>query len=248
MFKYRILLFLMIGLLSSCISTKQHIADTDITYVRANEDVNVGSKAIDDMISPYRDQMEDEMNIELGEMPVTLKKGKLNSSMGNWFCDALLVMSNKYSDKPVDFALQNYGGLRIPSISKGIVTKRHIFELMPFDNKLVVLEIDGKTVQMMADNMADHGGAPVSLGLSFTIEEDKAIDVMVNGKPIKSNSTYRVGLPDYVANGGDDSWFLKEIPQFDTGVYIREVMIEYLMDLKAAGKPIIVDKTKRITS
>jgi len=232
--------------LSSCTSSKQHIADTDISYIRANEEIKIGSKAIDDMISPYRAQMEDEMNIQLGELPETIKKGKLNSNMGNWFCDALLVMSNKYSQHPVDFAVQNYGGLRVPSISKGPITKRHIFELMPFDNKLVILKLNAKTVQMMADNMADSGGSPVSLGLSFTIKDGKAYDVKVNNKPIDDNSTYRVGLPDYVANGGDDSWFLKEIPQYDTGVYIREVMIEYLLDLKAAGHSIKIDKTKRI--
>ena len=97
-------LFILI-FLSSCTSSKQHIADTDISYIRANEEIKIGSKAIDDMISPYRAQMEDEMNIQLGELPETIKKGKLNSNMGNWFCDALLVMSNKYSQHPVDFAV-----------------------------------------------------------------------------------------------------------------------------------------------
>lgn len=239
------LLLLILGFIS-CASSKQYVTEADVSYIRANDDVTPSDASIADLIAPYRDEIEGEMNTVLGELPETLKKGKPTSSMGNWFCDGLKVMSNKYYSKPVDFALQNYGGLRIPSISKGPLTKRHIFELMPFDNKLVIIEVDDKVIQLLADNYAEYGGGPVSNGFEFTIKEGKAVDIKVSGQPLQSNKTYIVGLSDYVANGGGDAWFLKEIPQYDTGVYIREVMIEYLEDLKKTGTPLTIDNTKRI--
>lgn len=247
MYNFRSLSFLVLLLgIISCSTSKQYVTDADITYLRANDKVQADDDSVDALISPYREKIDAQMNTVLAQLDQDLRKGKPNSSMGNWFCDALKVMSNKYSKKEVDFALQNYGGLRIPSVSKGPLTKRHIFELMPFDNKLVILEVDGKTVQLIADNMADSGGAPVSEGLSFTIKDDKATNIMVSGSPLDFTKTYVVGLPDYVANGGGDSWYLKEIPQYDTGVFIREVIIEYLEDLKASGTPLKIDNTKRI--
>lgn len=245
---YPTLLLLLTLLFTSCVATKQHIADADVTYLRANEDVNSNNPEMDKMIASYRNQMEDEMNIVLGEMPETIRKSRPHSALSNWFCDGQLVMSNKYSDKPVDFAVQNYGGFRIPSIPKGPVTKRHIFELMPFDNKLVIIELDGKMVQRFADHMAEDNGWPISKGFTFTIKDNKAIDVQVGGQKIELYKTYRVGVPDYVANGGGGCSFLKEIPQLDTGKFIREIIIEYLEDLKTAGQPITIDKSKRFKS
>jgi len=249
MFKlYPTILLVFVLLFSSCVTTKQHIADADVTYLRANDDIKSDDAAMDKMIATYRDQMEDEMNIVLGEMPETIKKSRPHSSLSNWFCDGQLVMSNKYSKKPVDFAVQNYGGFRIPSIPKGPVTKRHIFELMPFDNKLVILELDGAAIQQFADHMAEDEGWPISTGFTFTIKEGKAVDVEVGGKKLDMQKVYRIGVPDYVANGGGGCWFLKEVPQMDTGKFIREIMIEYLEDLQKAGQPITVDKSKRFKS
>ena len=246
MYNKNTLIIGIVFLLASCTATKQHVADAEVNYIRANDSYSASENTMESLIAPFRNQMEDDMNTSLGELPETIKKGKPNSNMGNWFCDALLAMSNKYSDKPIDFALQNYGGLRIPSISKGPVTKRHIYELMPFDNKLLILEIDANTVQLIADNLADSNGGPVSKGLTFTIEDEKAVNIEVNGKPLKNDEVYIIGVPDYMANGGGGCGFLKEIPQKDTGIYIRDAIIEHLQDLQKAGQKIEIDNTKRI--
>ncbi|MBT8232717.1 MAG: hypothetical protein HKO66_05665 [Saprospiraceae bacterium] len=239
-------LFLIAFSLGACVTQKQHVADADITYLRANDDVEGSDKDIETLVASYRNQVEEEMNTEIGYMPETLKKGKPNSNMGNWFCDALLDLSNQYYDKEVDFALQNYGGLRIPTIPKGNLTKNTIFELMPFDNKLVIINVKGDIVQMICDNMADSNGAPVSHTVSFRIEDDKAVDIKIKGEALDLSKTYIVGLPDYVANGGGGSTFLRGIQQFDTGIFIREGVIQYLEQLKERGEPITINNTKRI--
>ncbi|NNK89244.1 MAG: hypothetical protein HKO89_01435, partial [Saprospiraceae bacterium] len=50
----------------------------------------------------------------------------------------------------------------------------------------------------------------------------------------------------YIANGGDNCDFLIDVPQDNSGLFIREVIIEHLEELMAKGDKIIIDKSKRI--
>ena len=56
--------------------------------------------------------------------------------------------------EPVDFAVINYGGMRIPAIPKGPITRGKIFELMPFDNLLVVVRLDVSILTQFINHMA----------------------------------------------------------------------------------------------
>lgn len=147
----------------------------------------------------------------------------------------------------VDFALQNYGGLRLPSLAKGELTVGEVYELMPFDNQLVVLNLNGVVMKKLVDAIADKNGWPVSRGLSFVIEDRKATDILINGQPFDPSKTYRAAVPDYVANGGDQSDYLTDLDQEESGVFIRDIIIEHLEELQEHKLPIVIDHTERIT-
>ncbi len=236
-------------LLSACKRLPiQQVADVDVTYLRTESSTSVdkGSE-VETIIRPYRDLLSEEMDQIIGMMPETLKKEKPNSNMGNWFSDVLQDIATENYDKPVAFAIQNYGGLRVPSVAEGPLRRGTIFELMPFDNKLVILELSGAQVKELADLIAGSRGWPISRGLSMTINESyEATDVKVNGQSIDMKDTYPVAMPDYVANGGGGGDFLKNIAQYDTGYYIREGVIEHLERMQAQSIPITVDNTERI--
>jgi 2',3'-cyclic-nucleotide 2'-phosphodiesterase (5'-nucleotidase family) len=155
-------------------------------------------------------------------------------------------MANKYSTKNVDVALQNYGGFRIPFLPKGPITKGNVYELMPFDNKLVVLELSAGLTRRLIDQMSNDGGWPISKGLNYKIEYGAASDIKIAGNDLDESKTYRIAMPDYVANGGGDCDFLIAIEQEDTGVFIRDIIIEYLLSLQQEGKEIKIDNAKRI--
>ncbi len=231
----------------ACSSSKQHISDVNVEYVRASEIYDhEGPSKIQEMIIPYKTEMESEMGLILGYLPEDLIKDRPNSNMGNWFADALLEMSNKYDNQNVDIAIQNYGGLRIPFLAKGEITKGNIYELMPFDNKLIVLDLNATLLQRLLDEIANSGGWPISQGLNFKIDNGKAVAIKFNEMDLDINKTYRVAMPDYIANGGGDCDFLIEIEQKHSGTYIRDVIIEYLSDLKNQNREITIDKSKRI--
>ena len=197
-------------------------------------------------IDPYRDEMNSEMMKIIGEMPEDLIKARPNSNMGNWFADALLTEAQRSNPHSIDFAVQNYGGLRIPSLASGPLTKGKIYELMPFDNMLVVLELNAEKTRMLLDKIASLGGWPVSRNLKFRIKDGKAMDILIHNEPLDPNKSYRVAMPDYIANGGDNCDFLIDVPQDNSGIFIREVIIEHLENLQINDQEIVIDKSKRI--
>ncbi len=242
---YRLLIITTL-LFGSCSVQKQHITDTQVSYHRTKVSTEKSTGEIESIIAPYREKVNAEMDQMIGELPVDVFKKRPNSKMGNWFADMLHDIAQEFSDKPIAFAIQNYGGLRIPSLSKGPITKRNIYELMPFDNQLVILELTGQQTQALCDLIASDGGWPISKGLSLGIEDSKAINIKINGQAFSTQKTYLVALPDYVANGGGDADFLIGIEQVQSGKMIRDAVIDHLLELQSEGIAIDIDESKRI--
>lgn len=245
--KLSIWLSLIILLAFGCKSKQlvQHLADADVNYIQLDDSKN-NDTSIEDFISPYRQEVQKELDGVIGSVSVDLKKSKPNSNLGNWFTDLLEDSAKEiFKTSKVDFAVQNYGGIRLGSIPAGEITKRKIFELMPFDNTLVNVEMDKETMQRFLDRIADYGGWPISRSVSFSIQDSAAVDIMINNEPL-ANKMYYVAMPDYVANGGDDCYFLKDSKKEDSGLYIRSVVIEYLEMLHSKGLNSEIDSTERI--
>jgi len=201
---------------------------------------------IEKIIEPYKVQVTAQMEEVIGTLDQKLTKRRPNSNLGNWFADALKDEASLLYKTEVDFALQNYGGIRIPALSAGEITVGEIFELMPFDNKLLILECDGATVKKLTDRIAAKGGWPISEGLSFTMVEQSSKDVKIHGQPLDLNATYIAAIPDYIANGGDNCDFLLDMKRYDTEKYVRDVIIEHLRREHKEGVVQSIDAAKRI--
>ncbi len=193
---------------------------------------------LDELIVPYRQSLDERMNSVIGEAKVRLYKERPESPLGNWMADAIQNQVNKLDVNPVDVSIQNYGGIRIPEISEGDITVGKIFELMPFDNMLVILEMSGLMTQRFFDHMAADGGWPISSGANFVLLEGRAQQLTIGGETIQNDRTYRIALPDYIANGGGDCDFLRELAQENTGLLIRDMLIQEVVDQAEAGSPI----------
>ena len=188
-----------------------HEANTEHSKYDLTTDANIQSDIeINEMIAPYKEDLDAEMNQVIGVCEKELMKALPECTLGNWAADAILEQCNNTYSGPVDFAVVNYGGIRIPSLPQGDITTGKIFELMPFDNMLVVLEVKGSVVQQLFENIAGRGGWPVSKGVVCTFNTaGQLLDVQINGKAIDTNKIYRIGITDYVANGGDKCDFFK---------------------------------------
>lgn len=195
-------------------------------------------------IAPYKAQLDEQMNRQLATVATKLKKGQPESNLGNWVADLTAAAAAQHSGgKAIAFATLNQGGIRVTEIGTGPLLVSEIYELMPFDNELVLMELSGKVVKEFISHIANDGGWPVSAALSVQ-KESNGLNIRLNGKAIDPEATYTVALPDYVANGGSDAAMLKGLPQIKTGLLIRDLLIEYAG--KAGGAIDVTSEGKRM--
>ncbi len=198
------------------------------------------------VIQPYKEKLDAEMNEVIGISEMNLTKAKPESTLGNWVSDLLKQKTEDYYGQDIDFAVVNYGGLRIPTLPKGNITKGKIYELMPFDNMIVVVHLDFATMQKMFDKMAEKGGWPISAEVRYEIANGKAKNITIKGKSIDKNSIYKMGISDYIANGGDGCDFLKSRPTDNTGRLLRDSFLEFVTAENKAGRKLQSQLDERV--
>ena len=200
---------------------------------------------IEDFIKPYRQNIDKDMSAVLAYSPNTLdKSGKWETPIGNLMADAAKELAGRVFEqregKAIDICLLNFGGIR-SIIPKGDVTTRTAFEIMPFENRLIVAELNGSAVLEMVDYIIAEKKAHPTSGLFFVISKDNtAKDITIGGKPFDARKTYTVLTSDYLINGGDRmDFFKKSLKNHDLDYKLRNVLIDYFK--KADTLPLIVD-------
>ena len=226
MHKYGLFFALIFGLLACKTVTNAPRAEA-LGYIKMTHKIMADSSA-SAIIQPYKVDMEKLMNKIIGVFTVDMCKKQPEGPLGNFMADALLKMAEKIYSLPVDVATLNNGGIRLACVSKGSITVGKIFELMPFDNALTVLTLSREKTQQLFDKMAEKGGWPISKNTSYTIQNGKAQNIVINGKPLYSYEKVVVAISDYIANGGDDCNFLIGCNRFDSVNMIIELLVDYV--------------------
>lgn len=189
--------------------------------------------SVQKFLEPYKDSMTVSMSTFLATLETDLDKRQPECTLGNFMADAVYTMAQKKYGITPDIAFINYGGIRLPSIKAGIITRGKIYELFPFDNILVLVKIKGNVLQQFLDHISNRGGWPVS-GMTMQIQNQpgtptgkKAVHILIGGSKIDMDKEYTIALGDYTANGGDDAFMLKGLPQINNGYLMRDALIDY---------------------
>ena len=171
------------------------------------------------IITPYQNGIEDQMNEVLTYTKNDLKKGKPQSTIGNFVTDLCLNYTNAH------LCVMNNGGLRT-TINKGNITRGKIYELMPFENELVVLELNKSDYLGLLNYITKRGGEPFS-GVTITMDEKG--NIINNSFPVDfdSGEKLKVITSDYLANGGDKMSFFKDKEQIKVRLKLRDAIIDY---------------------
>lgn len=220
--------------------------DADRINVSAANDL-APNAAITALIAPYKVELDKVMNEVIGEAAIDLKKERPESTLGNWMADAVHRKAEEKFGESIDFSLQNYGGIRIPVIKKGPITRGKIYELMPFDNKILVLYLNKGEVEELVQHIVNARGWPISYGIKINQLSAEDIVVLVGDKPLEEGKIYKVALPDYIANGGSRSYFLKDKKRKDLQYLIRDALIQDVVDYTAKKEAINSPKEGRFT-
>lgn len=225
--KWSVLWIVSMLLLSSCgtLGSNQESRSGEVYYQVSSEIAD--DPEISALLAPYVNRLRSRMNQVIAWSTKPMVKGNPESTLGNLSADIVRFRAVRELREPVHIAVVNNGGLRIP-LPEGNITVGHIYELMPFENTITVLRLNGTQVKRMADQIASGGGEPVS-GIRFRIENGSAMDILVNYEPLNEQREYLVATNNYMADGGGDISVLWEpIERIETGVLIRDAMIEYI--------------------
>lgn len=188
-----------------------------------------------DSVLRYKQKVDAETSRQIAVSTGELTKDNAETTLGNFVCDALKYASEKaFKDKKSDLVVVNRGGLRT-NLPKGNIKVIHIFELMPFDNEMVLVTVSGKKLMEMLPLIGDKKHP--FLGMKIKIAGNKVTSALINGEAIDENKNYTLITSDYLFNGGDNFVFLKDpVEVLYSNIKIRDAIISYCDYLTANNK------------
>lgn len=190
----------------------------------------------------------DLQNQKVGVATVQIPKEHLpggESLMADVIADAMLEATAKMG---TEVAFVNSGGVRA-SLEAGTITYGQAISVQPFGNTLTVLELHGTELKEAINQGVGTGGElQPSKGSRYRIDKSQpkgsqAVDIVINGRPLDPNGTYKVALPAFTANGGDAHTVLQNAKgsRVDTGLVDLDVLLAYIkahspLEPKAEGR------------
>jgi 2',3'-cyclic-nucleotide 2'-phosphodiesterase (5'-nucleotidase family) len=201
------------------------------------------SNAVTSIMKPYSDSVNKLMNVVIGFNETLLERKRQGNTLGYFITDAYLEMARQKMDPDVDAAFMNSGGIRLPDLPAGAITQGKMYELMPFDNLMVLLKMKGSLLKQYLDTLASSEGV-IESGITMQIAGKTAQQVMVGGKPLDPNADYTIVHSDYVVN---TTSLLKNIVRKTNGYLLRDAIIDYVKMNTAQGKKIKILSTNRVT-
>lgn len=188
----------------------------------------VSDKEMNETIAPYKEKLDNIMNQKIAHTNFNLDRTGDNSPIGNLLADYTWEGANDWAKEQgfsVDGAVINIGGIRT-SIGKGDILLKHLFEVMPFENELVIVKFKGTDMQGIFDYyQLKQRNNPVA-NLTISIENNQITKALVGNQPIDANKTYYIATSDYLVGGGDDMNFFKKGEVIVTGVKLRDLYIQ----------------------
>lgn len=226
--------FLLLGIallsLTACKTTSLQVAN-----VQTQKNISINKELKDDegfakFIEPYTLKLNKEMNQKISYTQVDLTKEGDNSNLGNLLADYTFDGANVWTkanlNKNVDAALINIGGIRT-TIGKGDILLKNVFEVMPFENEVIIVKMKGSDVQGLFDYYAKtQVNNPVS-HLYIETNNGQLTKTLINGKVVDPNQDYYIATSDYLALGGDNMKFFSKGESIPTGIKLRDLFIDY---------------------
>ncbi|MFC0427548.1 5'-nucleotidase C-terminal domain-containing protein [Chryseobacterium scophthalmum] len=226
--------FLLLGIallsLTACKTTSLQVAN-----VQTQKNISINKELKDDegfakFIEPYTLKLNKEMNQKISYTQVNLTKEGDNSNLGNLLADYTFdgadVWTKANLNKNVDAALINIGGIRT-TIGKGDILLKNVFEVMPFENEVIIVKMKGSDLQGLFDYYAKtQVNNPVS-HLYIETNNGQLTKTLINGKVVNPTQDYYIATSDYLALGGDNMKFFSKGESIPTGIKLRDLFIDY---------------------
>jgi 2',3'-cyclic-nucleotide 2'-phosphodiesterase (5'-nucleotidase family) len=155
------------------------------------------------------------------------------AAIGNLIADAMRAGTR------ADAALINGGGIRAAKVYQPGQTLTHadILAELPFNNRVVVVELSGAALKAAIENglsalPGPAGRFPQVSGIKVVYDAthlpgSRVVSMQVDGAPLVETKNYRVAILDFLARGGDDYTMLRDAlritPDNDAPMLVNEV-------------------------
>lgn len=184
---------------------------------------------------------------EISNLPGT-KNGGVDSYLGDLFCD--IIKNNTGTE----IAIVNTGAIRV-SIPAGDITNRVMEEVLPFQNKIMKVKVDGKFLEKfvrktLKENSSLFQYAGLKVKYSFKNRRAKIIEITVNGKPLNKEQIYTLAVPDFIAAGNSEGYLFKKVEDktIYSDIYLADYFVDYVKKHKDGIKiPLNTGRIVKVT-
>jgi 2',3'-cyclic-nucleotide 2'-phosphodiesterase (5'-nucleotidase family) len=198
------------------------------------------------IIAPYEDKVR-ELSKVIGRLEGGLNKtGVGGGTLGNFVTDAVRAQARAKLGKPIVLAMMNNGGLRKNEIAAGELRASDIFELLPFENALVAVEVTGvqlaKILQVVTRDA--QSGAHIQFKWNERDRPEfisaKLVDDAGKESEIDPNQTYTIVTIDYLMSLKSGAYAILQETKNPTplNVTLRDAVMDYVKSETAAGRPV----------
>ncbi len=215
---YKLLFILLI--LSGCSILKPVDSQESLDYPHPDSEIAA-------LLETYRPGVDAVMDKPIAVVKDTLRFSKPEGALGNMAADALRFRAALELRKFVHLGIIGEDSFKTYFIP-GVLTLGDVYEFMPYDNHLVVLELKGDKVIELMNQVAAVGGAPVS-GARFRIDADnRARGLLVNAEVVDLNKQYLVATSNWVANVGDQfPALLNPDNRIDVDLSVQDLYVDF---------------------
>lgn len=200
------------------------VVDSTGTLVDLWEDSLGEAPEVKEVIAPYEKAADDEYAVVIATAASALKRNFVGESeLNDWVTDCEREWGK------ADLAVQNGAGTR-SDLRKGPVSRRDIFDLMPFQNRLVTLTMKGADVAELLDRgvgamaMLQESGATYRYDRRPAGQPSSAKDIKLGGKPVDPAREYKVVATDFMTESEGFGAFGRATRKDISDVLLRDVL------------------------
>lgn len=194
----------------------------DVSYRTETNEGAQGDAQLETLIAQWSTAIESSLSevVAYSAQEEARSDGRLNQA---------IVDSWLWHDSSADIAITNAGGIRI-DLPEGPVDLNTLVAMMPFDNTIVALQLDGATIE----SVLETGSRPLVAGLTQAIN-GWVLDS--DGQKLDPDTEYRVLVNSFMYAGGDGYDILSEADPagFDTGIHYRQPFVEWLRSRQSSA-------------
>ena len=202
--------------------------------------------AVEKMLAPYSGKVR-ALNVVIGKLEHPLKKEAVGAgSLGGFVTDGIRWYATTKLGKPIAVTIMNAGGLRKNDIASGELRATDIFELLPFENALVAVDLSGADLLKLMPVLVRDSQSGARLQYKWNDQDrpefigGKLVDENGREQVINPQKVYTIITIDYLIKLGSGSYAILREAKNTTplDITIRDAIMEYVKSETAAGRSI----------